>query len=43
MSTADLDLLAHHLAEPVDLFRIVKGSTRGAPAVLDSLRSNYEP
>src|ERR1019366_1433228 len=42
MSTADLDLLAHHVAEPVDLFRIVKGSTRGAPAVLDSLRSNYE-
>ena len=42
MSTADLDLLAHHVAEPVELFRIVKGSTRGAPAVLDSLRSNYE-
>jgi hypothetical protein len=42
MSTADLDLLAHHVAEPADLFRIVKGSTRGAPAVLDSLRSNYE-
>ena len=42
MSTADLDLLAHHVAEPVDLFRIVKGSTRSAPAVLDSLRSNYE-
>jgi hypothetical protein len=42
MSTADLDLLARHVAQPVDLFRIVKGSTRGAPGVLDSLRSNYE-
>lgn len=42
MSIGDLDLLAHHVAEPVELFRIVKGATRGAPAVLDSLRSNYE-
>jgi hypothetical protein len=42
MSTADLDLLARHVAQPVDLFRIVKGSTRGAAGVLDSLRSNYE-
>ncbi len=42
MSSAGLDLLARHVAEPVDLFRIVKGSTRGAPGVLGSLRSNYE-
>jgi hypothetical protein len=42
MSTADLDLLARHVAEPIDLFRIVKGATRGAPGVLESLRSNYE-
>lgn len=42
MSTADLDLLARHVAEPVDLFRVVKGSSRGAPGVLESLRSNYE-
>jgi hypothetical protein len=42
MSTADLDLLARHVAQPVDLFRIVKGSTRGAAGVLDSVRSNYE-
>ena len=42
MSLTDLDLLARHVEEPVDLFRIVKGATRGAPGVLDSLRSNYE-
>ena len=32
MSLTDLDLLARHVEEPVDLFRIVKGATRGAPA-----------
>jgi hypothetical protein len=42
VSASDLDLLARHIAEPVDLFRIVKGATRGAPGVLGSLRSNYE-
>lgn len=42
MSLTDLDLLARHVEEPVDLFRIVKCATRGAPGVLDSLRSNYE-
>ena len=42
MRLTDLDLLARHVEEPVDLFRIVKGATRGAPGVLDSLRSNYE-
>ena len=42
MSLTELDLLARHVEEPVDLFRIVKGATRGAPGVLDSLRSNYE-
>lgn len=42
MSLTDLDLLARHVEEPVDLFRIVKGATRGAPGVLDSPRSNYE-
>ena len=42
MSLTDLDLLARHVEEPVDLFRIVKGATRGAPGVLDLLRSNYE-
>lgn len=42
MSLGRLDLLARHVEDPVDLFRIVKGSTRGAPGVLDSLRSNYE-
>ena len=36
MSLTDLDLLARHVEEPVDLFRIVKGATRGAPGVLDS-------
>jgi hypothetical protein len=35
MSTADLDLLAHHVAEPVDLFRIVKGSSRARFAALE--------
>lgn len=42
MTIANLDLLARHVAEPIDLFRIVRGATRGAPNVLDSLRSNYE-
>jgi hypothetical protein len=42
VSLGDRDLLARHVEEPVDLFRIVKGATRGAPGVLDSLRSNYE-
>ena len=42
MSLATFDLLARHVHEPVDLFRVVKGATRGAPGVLDSLRSNYE-
>jgi hypothetical protein len=42
MSTTDLDLLARHIAEPIDLFRIVRGGTQGAPGVLESLRSNYE-
>jgi hypothetical protein len=42
MSLADSDLLARHVAEPVQLFRVVKGANRGAPGVLDSLRSNYE-
>lgn len=42
MSLGNFDLLARHVHEPVDLFRIVKGATRGAPGVLDSLRSNYE-
>ena len=28
MSLTDLDLLARHVEEPVDLFRIVKGATR---------------
>ncbi len=42
MSLANRDLLAMHVQEPLDLFRIVKGATRGAPGVLDSLRSHYE-
>jgi hypothetical protein len=42
VSLATLDLLARHVHEPVDLFRVVKGATRGAPGVLDSLCSNYE-
>jgi hypothetical protein len=42
VSLATLDLLARHLHELVDLFRVVQGATRGAPGVLDSLRSNYE-
>lgn len=42
MSLADHDLLARRVEAPVDLYRIVKGGTRGAPGVLDSLRSNYE-
>jgi hypothetical protein len=42
VSIADLDLLARHVDEPVDLFRIVRGGTRGAPGVLESFRSNYE-
>ncbi|HEY3944715.1 MAG TPA: hypothetical protein VGL78_05780 [Solirubrobacteraceae bacterium] len=42
MSLAKRDLLARYVAEPVDLFRIVTGATRGAPGVLESLRSNYE-
>jgi hypothetical protein len=42
MSTADLDLLARHVAEPIDLYRVVRGRTQGAPGVLDSMRSNYE-
>lgn len=42
MSQSDLDLLARAVQEPIDLFRIVRGGTRGAPGVLDSLRSNYE-
>jgi hypothetical protein len=41
VSLANLDLLAMHVQESVDLFRIMKGATRGAPGVLDSLRSNY--
>jgi hypothetical protein len=35
-------LLARHVDEPIDVFRIVGGATRGAPGVLESLRSNYE-
>lgn len=42
MSLSNLDLVARHVHEPIDLFRIVKGSTRGAPGVLNALRSNYE-
>jgi hypothetical protein len=42
VSLANFDLVARHVHEPVDLFRIVKGATRGSTAVLDSLRSNYE-
>jgi hypothetical protein len=40
--TSDLDLLARHVDEPTELYRIVKGASRGAPDVLDSLRSTYE-
>jgi hypothetical protein len=42
VSLTDLDLLARHVDEPTDLFRIVKGASRGAPGVLESFRSNYE-
>jgi len=42
MSLADVDLMARHVASPIDVFRIVKGAARGAPGVLDSLQSNYE-
>jgi hypothetical protein len=42
MSLARRDLLARHVDEPIDVFRIVAGATRGAPGVLESLRSNYE-
>lgn len=42
MSHADLDLFARHVDVPIDLFRIVKGATRGAPGLLDAMRSNYE-
>jgi hypothetical protein len=42
MTLAAADLLAQHVAEPIDLYRIVSGSNRSAPGVLDSFRSNYE-
>lgn len=42
MSIARLDLPARHVAEPLDLYRIVKAASVRAPGVLDSLRSNYE-
>jgi hypothetical protein len=42
VSLATLDLLARHVHDSVDLFRVVKGAKRGAPGLLDSLCSNYE-
>jgi hypothetical protein len=42
VSLSKLDLVARHVAEPVELFRIVKGASVGAPDVLESFRSNYE-
>jgi hypothetical protein len=42
MSLGRLDLLARHVEEPVDLFRIVKSAAHGAPGVLGSLRCNYD-
>lgn len=42
MSLTDLNLLARHVDDPSDLFRIAKGANRGAPGVLESLRCNYE-
>lgn len=40
--TAELDLQCTTRREPIDLFRVVRGANRGAPGVLNALRSNYE-
>lgn len=42
MSLSRLDLVARHVDEPLDLFRIVRGAHLGAPGVLEAFRSNYE-
>lgn len=39
---ASLDLIASSVDAPLDLYRIVRGATRGAPGVIEALRSNYE-
>jgi hypothetical protein len=42
VSLSKLDLVARHVDEPLDLFRIVRGAHVGAPGVLEAFRSNYE-
>jgi hypothetical protein len=42
VSLSKLDLVARHVDEPLDLFRIVRGAHVSAPGVLEAFRSNYE-